>query len=911
MASYYAKKLAKMMDTYEEEFAPYTAPYTSLGTSSMMGKSRLMKEMSHHIPCVYICLRTDYRKGYPPRTPHIGDWFERPLTSFDIGYESYWSDREHELPVLKFAAFLLSLVDRLNTLASRVDQLADIMEIDLGWMWQFFADENESAWGEELGETQETFWDQVMQDATKIIVNDVKSPSRFIKQIYTAKMGEAYDQLKSTFSRWTHGDFTLVLLFDEARSLCELSSYDGKPLLDDTFYKDDGSRILEFNSRQTRFPFSNFRALRQALRYLLYCRGVGNGVYPRLFGLFTDTASRLLDFQPHPAMDRSSRTYSQYPPGKVQFDPIYAFTSIDAYARKDCNGPCLSDANLVADPNRLIKFGRAGWNAMLEGRVPTGRVPADQFFNSTDTVRLIALHKLLCTPHSVLDLKTLSKLAEERSSPTLNLKFFALLAVRLNISAGPFTVEAGELIASHLAVLVGSNSDRTFLKTTYPSEPILATVAAEGLEVIGWGRPLMVLCNYVNSSIVDAGFRGELLTKVVCLMAMDNALRSLKGSYQLPQSSQSPKLKDSQPKPQPSIVLSPTNPPSKLGRVQSPQADRPQSPSDKLWVYSKPLKVYQYLDHLLEPPDGYETFSSALIAEPLNIDSKKLSEFLEGYVFFNHFNQSYIKLSMDLMARAWNRGAALVCKPYSESIDFCIPVMLAQPGTQTRFGPMFGPWNSEEIENACEHMSFILINSKNHHHDMDNEADARNITPKPSNFRDKWTFDKKGKVYLSILQDFGPSADAWKGSKRVEILSPSRHSTNRPRQQIVVVVKGYDGDTYKCLADFPDVQETDPRYHDRKLTQDSFKQLKERVELEDRGDDDDNQENVAIKDGFYNWGEVGTKWQAQWNAPKRAEDHEDEEMVDATMGRQGLSILGEEESEQDDEGDRMSINAVY
>ena len=56
IAKHTAAKLMAMMDTYEEEFISYVAPYTSLVQSSMMGKSRLMKEISRIIPCVYICL---------------------------------------------------------------------------------------------------------------------------------------------------------------------------------------------------------------------------------------------------------------------------------------------------------------------------------------------------------------------------------------------------------------------------------------------------------------------------------------------------------------------------------------------------------------------------------------------------------------------------------------------------------------------------------------------------------------------------------------------------------------------------------------------------------------------------------------------------------------------------------------
>ena len=184
-------------------------------------------------------------------------------------------------------------------------------------------------------------------------------------------MSTVYVALQSTFLRWVPEDipFTLILLFDEARSLCEISSYDGKHVIDGSSYNDDGARSSKASENETSYPFTNFRALKRALRFLLYCSRTVDKPLPRLFGLFTDTTSRLADFQPHPSMDRSSRIYSEYAPGNKQFTPLYTFTSIDAHAQMLCNGPCLSDAECVAEPVRLIKFGRAGWYPCIRDEI--------------------------------------------------------------------------------------------------------------------------------------------------------------------------------------------------------------------------------------------------------------------------------------------------------------------------------------------------------------------------------------------------------------------------------------------------------------------------------------------------------------------------------------------------------------
>jgi hypothetical protein len=164
------------------------------------------------------------------------------------------------------------------------------------------------------------------------------------------------------------------------------------------------------------------------------------------------------------------------------------------------------------------------------------------------------------------------------------IKLIAVLAPRLALTIGPYTSVASELIASHLAVLTSTDNKRHFLRTVYPSEPILAEVSAQLTHKYGWANPLKALLHYVHGQIVEAGFRGELLTKIVCLMAMDKALSGL-------------------------------------------------AVPENQWRFSRPITVSKFLDHLIVPLKHHSTFSNGLkgVQGPkilhkgtLNIDDNKL-----------------------------------------------------------------------------------------------------------------------------------------------------------------------------------------------------------------------------------------------------------------------------------------------
>src|SRR5437762_11743270 len=90
--------LRNNLDDYRRHPRAYVVPYTSLVTSSMMGKCRLMKEMARHVPTVYICFREEAISGYPQPTPILPQWINSSLNNI-TGIDG--DDKENILPTLK------------------------------------------------------------------------------------------------------------------------------------------------------------------------------------------------------------------------------------------------------------------------------------------------------------------------------------------------------------------------------------------------------------------------------------------------------------------------------------------------------------------------------------------------------------------------------------------------------------------------------------------------------------------------------------------------------------------------------------------------------------------------------------------------------------------------------------------
>jgi len=812
----------------------YIAPYTSLVTSSMMGKSRLMKELAKKGPLVYVCFRENSTFGYPPATPRLLDWFKAgscgSLGEISLDRPDVRSDKEYFIPVLKHSLFFLYLLDQLDELIKN-KSLHDQLDLKVSrddnyeWMWDFFADPRF-----QFVDARATFW-KAVQSNTDIRFSKLRDDSRvelplwpgesptqrpkyepkvtwasdYLHDYYGSELATVRDRLEITIARFCSTSTTgplLIVCFDEARHLCNTSAITNATIKKPAAHGRIGDEV-EVDSISV--LYSNFRAMRRALRYLQ----LATGPVPSIFGLFTDTTSRLTNFQPRPSEDTTSRQIAKFPrAGRRQFEPIYVFTTIDAHARILNNYHTISNYKEVAKVERLLKFGRAGWYSLYSGKSSSDV----KSYGKLNILRL-AISKLLGGVESVDPIQELREHLPPTSSglltPTNRLRLFAIFAVRLSLTVGPFSTEAAEVVSSHLAVLLKTDDDRHFLRTHYPSEPILAEASAQCTSSIGWGYPLKALYGHLQNGIVDAGYRGELLSKILCLMAMDDT-----------------------PKPFPAAAA--------------------KGDAIPYFEHTQPVKVKDFLNKWLAAPSGKGQFTDALYQTNIRTDSDELERFLNGYVFFNHFVRLERIVSMEAMVCAWNRGAAIMPKDNAHAFDHVIPVMLAAKNGTPTFGPMFEKWSPDDVKKACYNVSFILINSRNYTNAAGHKAAAYGCVPKETNFSDLSHFADNdvtrasfsgtpNTVYLSIVQDFGPrqAKEPYVNLRPRGIDKNLREGSDiRPPliyRQIVLILKELGPNTYKCLQN-PDFTPTQPDI--LQLPNESFEPPEYGEELPEEGYED-------------------------------------------------------------------------
>src|SRR5579862_2401626 len=232
-AAYNRDSLFQCMDKYVHLPSVWVAPYTSLVTSSMMGKTRLIKELSRSIPTVYICLRkdspTDLRgtSGYPRRTPTISEYLLEPikltlspLYNLDKSLSLLrFRDKDCMVGTAKMNILILSLVERLsdwigtnkfyNAIRPTVTQEAaglgesiDNTSFRLSWLWLFFAEPDHPS-------ILSQFWKEVTDSTTcqlkEIILHDPSDAReevhRYLLNSYPNAIKVALQKLKQTFRR--------------------------------------------------------------------------------------------------------------------------------------------------------------------------------------------------------------------------------------------------------------------------------------------------------------------------------------------------------------------------------------------------------------------------------------------------------------------------------------------------------------------------------------------------------------------------------------------------------------------------------------------------------------------------------------------------------------------------------------
>jgi hypothetical protein len=365
---------------------------------------------------------------------------------------------------------------------------------------------------------------------------------------------------------------------------------------------DEGREILNAKASDTR---NAFRHVRDAWKR--------EALPSRVFVALTDTLSTLTNFAPPARADSSARLDVPSEHGKRLFDPFYLIPNMDILATSLQDSKTRSTAR--AEPSDLFRFGRPLWGGLLSAGL-----------SAADLVDF-AKQKVLGGDFRVQWLNKLDpKNADSLSAGVterLRRASIAMLSIRAAVNIAPSSHLANELVGGHLGVCVHAFPKRESMLVCYPSEPVVAEASAQLLNALdgsGWVVALENLLQAIQVGELDAGKLGELVVRIVLLLAFDAA--------------------------------------------------RSESDCDDL--YTGTVCLSDFLGALVGTGGERKAFFSD--------DDEDTEELAKAWqqctLTFTHFIPvSYLAKDCDFEA-AWRRGAAFACKPGQPGADALLPVRI-------------------------------------------------------------------------------------------------------------------------------------------------------------------------------------------------------------------------------------------
>ncbi|EFJ17305.1 hypothetical protein SELMODRAFT_420996 [Selaginella moellendorffii] len=222
--------------------------------------------------------------------------------------------------------------------------------------------------------------------------------------------------------------------------------------------------------------------------------------------MFTDTNGRLNNFvPPNKASGLGFSSDRVAAAGKLVAHPAYCFFLADLPSDEQTGGLLLAQ---VEDLGRLCGYGRPLWQALVKASA------------SARDVLLLAVDKLLGGTGSF------NKCMLERGGLSHE-ACLATLGCRVCIDINPHATIITDMVASHLLSVMSISDDQTLVWTHWATEPLVAAAAARVLRAqgkvgTGWKECLEALVTGMKRGWVDRGYRGELVARVLLLLAVDS-----------------------------------------------------------------------------------------------------------------------------------------------------------------------------------------------------------------------------------------------------------------------------------------------------------------------------------------------------------------------------------------------------
>lgn len=340
-----------------------------------------------------------------------------------------------------------------------------------------------------------------------------------------------------------------------------------------------------------------FRSLREALRKRF--NRFGNSIDPTkpqrdFSAVLLDTTFNVWDSPPPAHWDHNQKGLNVWGVRQKHFPPIYSVDTKDIFHKSQDTQIQNGSPEAAV---KLFSLGRPLWGGRADVEQVNFSLPEDVAV----AVRNLAWQKT------------------EGQGPSFAL---ALLSYRINFNVMNDTL-AEDMVNRFLRYVVYINEARDVLRTTQPSEPILAFVASERMK--DPGTRLRVIRQFVRSCFegtVNVGDVGEITASLLFLLAYDEA-------------------------------------------VQSQQ------------TFPAPIPLAHFMTSMFGPQPG-ESMGTCMVTDQ---DMKKLWE--TGQVFFNHFVKVSKVPDAAKLEETFERGAALFLPDKFPGADILIPIRV--PGSKMTF----------------------------------------------------------------------------------------------------------------------------------------------------------------------------------------------------------------------------------
>ncbi|KAJ7132267.1 hypothetical protein C8R44DRAFT_773589 [Mycena epipterygia] len=341
--------------------------------------------------------------------------------------------------------------------------------------------------------------------------------------------------------------------------------------------------------------------------------------YP-IFTVYLSTNSKLGGLAPLRSRHPSSRM--QHPEQLIP--PLTELTDLDVFVEAETkkvleHGVTL---NKVCDPILVSSFGRPQWTTLLYARKNAVDSHETQpQFTSNDFQHVIDFAKSKLT--------TIGTDVNDAHIAWLSLRI--LLDIDTNTEGGKAL--NATLVNSYQRIVFSVPLHRLWMHTGAPSEPILVEAAGRLMhhDESGILNPVWVLDNHLVRGLIAKGERGEILARLLIILAHDRAAEK-----------------------------SPPIPNLKTNGLR----------------YHRPIKVLDFIRHLFTP-QAYDIIAQAtpLVNSPQALTLQKAFEM--AYMHVSHFVLAGDSAVVDCQY-LWNlfpRGAALQCRNNQVAIDCVAPIV--------------------------------------------------------------------------------------------------------------------------------------------------------------------------------------------------------------------------------------------